>query len=725
MNGRARGAVSGWQAIVLIAAVAVVVAAPCAAFAGSTGGMTGSIVDSSTGGPLVGAEVVIAPYLPEYSGYGATLPPQFTDENGHYGFSEIATGSYMVYVDTLADTHQPTYCPGTPNSALLQRVEVSADTTSEVATFGLRPYAHIDGHVERKLTGDPVSGIGVTAFTQVSPGMWAAFDSASTDASGNYSLRHALAGSYHLGFHDDSGIYCDAMYPGISENALQAWEGTTVTVASDGTTLTVGDMPVVKLGRITVNATDFQTGNPVAWFATTSLRMAGATEWNSTWEQVLLEYVGTTFVTCPPGDYRVRADALGGGYMNVYYGGTTFFENATILPVTDGEVYDLTIPVFTPSTVSGRVTSSESATGIANAHVDVFALQGGEWLSAGIGTTADSTGTWSLPTGPGVYRFRFSDPAGLLPPSYFTGGLASADASDVAVGIETAVTGVDQALYPDDAAPVTMSTVSPPAAASDWSSATAVYVSLSATDQAGGWGVDSTWFSVGSELPTATYVSPVTVTADGATTVWFGSIDRGGNREQALTTTVYLDHTAPTLTRSVKPVAGSATVSLAASDPHSGVAAIQCRVDGGAETAYSASLRLWPGTHKVVYYAVDRAGNRSPTITYALTVLKAAPRLTTPVLSPAKPTHGKSFTISGRITTSDSTNKAVVFAIERKVNGKWKPYTKVLAVLLAGKTSYSAKRALSKTGSYRVSSSHAADSRHLSGVSPWRTFSVK
>ena len=96
--------------------------------------------------------------------------------------------------------------------------------------------------------------------------------------------------------------------------------------------------------------------------------------------------------------------------------------------------------------------------------------------------------------------------------------------------------------------------------------------------------------------------------------------------------------------------------------------------------------------------------------------------LGTPSLKPSKPTHGKSFKISGTISPKHSAKCTVKLCIYKK--GSSKVYKSVIVSLQARATSYSASVKLSAKGSYYVKAYHA-DAEHAGAYSAPRYFSVK
>jgi len=105
--------------------------------------------------------------------------------------------------------------------------------------------------------------------------------------------------------------------------------------------------------------------------------------------------------------------------------------------------------------------------------------------------------------------------------------------------------------------------------------------------------------------------------------------------------------------------------------------------------------------------------------------VQAAPSLSTPTLKPTKPTHNKTFTISGRIGSADLASGRITLTIKKKSGKVYKKYSTVKATLAAGALTYSVKVKITKAGSYEVQASHVADTWHVAGVSLWKTFTVK
>lgn len=207
--------------------------------------------------------------------------------------------------------------------------------------------------------------------------------------------------------------------------------------------------------------------------------------------------------------------------------------------------------------------------------------------------------------------------------------------------------------------PVTTPLMSPAMNPSGWYTHS-VQVTLNATDGLGS-GVASTYYSLDNAActPAATasclpYTFPFTVTAAGAHTLRYFSIDNVGLVETEKSLAFKIDATAPvtTIARNPQPVAGwtstPETLTLSATDSGSGVANIYYGVDNPACTYLTPTNCLvytvpvvvrTTGQHKFTYFSTDKAGNTDPGAIVAVNVDLTAP-VTTAAVSPSPNLYG-------------------------------------------------------------------------------------
>ncbi|KUM70275.1 OmpL47-type beta-barrel domain-containing protein [Streptomyces griseorubiginosus] len=169
-------------------------------------------------------------------------------------------------------------------------------------------------------------------------------------------------------------------------------------------------------------------------------------------------------------------------------------------------------------------------------------------------------------------------------------------------------------------------------------------VALTATDEAGGSGVDRIEYAIGDTGAWQPYTAPVVVDQVGDHKVRYRAVDKAGNvsAEQSAAFTVVpppSDDTVPPDTSAT--VSGEknpdgtyidmATVTVSASDTGSGVNTIEYAVNSGTWQSYTMPVMVHQvGSHTVRYRATDKAGNVAAEKSVAFTVVAAAPQDTVP-----------------------------------------------------------------------------------------------
>ena len=139
-----------------------------------------------------------------------------------------------------------------------------------------------------------------------------------------------------------------------------------------------------------------------------------------------------------------------------------------------------------------------------------------------------------------------------------------------------------------------------------------VAISFTASDNAGGSGVAATYYSLDDSPPSLLVTSPVTISAEGTTTLKYLSVDNAGNRESVQTKSVRVDNVAPVSSAIVQPIYyGAVHIDLTAMDARSGVRETWWRVNEGAWTKSSSvdTTAGQLGGFGLDWYSVDNAGN--------------------------------------------------------------------------------------------------------------------
>jgi hypothetical protein len=183
-----------------------------------------------------------------------------------------------------------------------------------------------------------------------------------------------------------------------------------------------------------------------------------------------------------------------------------------------------------------------------------------------------------------------------------------------------------------------------------------------------------------------TYTGPVKLSDDGAFAINYYSVDNASNDEERGDLEVFVDRTPPAITHTLvgNPAANGAfpapvTVIITASDPTSGLASIEYKLDNGNWSPYSEALVISDeGNHTLRYRATDIAGNRA---TSAVTniVLDLTPPTVTIALTGLQHSGWYNSTATVTVTASDGENAVgqVQVSLDR---GPWMNYTAAIKI---------------------------------------------
>jgi hypothetical protein len=215
-----------------------------------------------------------------------------------------------------------------------------------------------------------------------------------------------------------------------------------------------------------------------------------------------------------------------------------------------------------------------------------------------------------------------------------------------------------------------------------------VQVSLSATDNSGGSGVATTYYTTDGSDPTTSstataYAAPFTVSQP--VTVKFYSVDNAGNAEAVNSQSIVVqvpDTTPPTSSITCNSAACSAgwyktspvTVALTATDNlgGSGVAAIYYTIDGSTPTnsspVYTGSFTV-SATTSVQFFSVDNAGNAEAVNSQTIQIDTVAPITLITCNATACSTGSYATSVTVALTPTDNTGGSGVAATYYTTNG--------------------------------------------------------
>jgi len=203
----------------------------------TTGGISGTVTDTNNGLAISGATVTLS---------GGGTGTATTDASGNYSFSNLAPAGYTVTA-SLA-----TYTPGAGSS---KAVTVTAGNTASGNLTLTSTLGSITGHVTDATSHAAINGATVTITSGGS-------GSATTDASGAYTISGLTAGSYSLSASKSgyvsgtaSGVSVTAGHATTSDFALTA-------VVTQSTSFLFGSQPIAGPGG---DGDGFQTFSGSWW----------------------------------------------------------------------------------------------------------------------------------------------------------------------------------------------------------------------------------------------------------------------------------------------------------------------------------------------------------------------------------------------------------------------------------------------------------------------------
>jgi hypothetical protein len=257
-----------------------------------------------------------------------------------------------------------------------------------------------------------------------------------------------------------------------------------------------------------------------------------------------------------------------------------------------------------------------------------------------------------------------------------------------------------------------------------WTNAN-VSFSLSSSDNSGGSGVKAVYYAVGGSQ--STYSGPVSVSAEGVTTVTYWATDNASNTEGAKSATIRIDKTAPaTRDDHVATYAGSATIHLSATDARSGVAHTYYTLNGLPQTEGSTVDVGGANAYTLVYWSVDAAGNTEAHHAIKFTIVTPPVSGGTPSTpqTPSSVRHGASFTTYGYLIRHTSGTYPVTLQFYRYQSGHWvlRKSTSAKASNVLTFSKYSDSTSVPYSGKWRVRARHKLGTKYL--YSGWRALTA-
>ncbi len=217
------------------------------------GAISGTVTDAATGFPLVTADVEV---LDES---GSRVAFSFADGSGFYQAGGLPPGNYFVRAferDHLPEVFDNLPCGPGCDPTIGTLVPVSLGSTTPDIDFALERLGAITGIVTHAVTGQPISGIDVTIYTDLGP-----VDFDTTGVAGTYFVDGLLPGTYTAlasNFQYVNELYDDMPCEGDCDPAT----GTPIAVSLNTITGDV-DFTLDRKGKVSGRITHAVTGQPL------------------------------------------------------------------------------------------------------------------------------------------------------------------------------------------------------------------------------------------------------------------------------------------------------------------------------------------------------------------------------------------------------------------------------------------------------------------------------
>ena len=372
----------------------------------SQGGSIAGSVFNSSASPVSGICVSAQSAAGGFSGAPSSV-------NGQFTLTGIPAGTYRVeYYDCGAGAYSTAYYNSASPYGVYSwnqgsEVVVNAGQTSMLGAITLVEGASISGNVTDSTSLHSIAGICVTA--QSNSG---SFESAPTDASGNYTINGLPTGTFTLVFSDCSGLanYATSFYVSssnpVSPGTSDYTSATPVSVTS-GVSLTGYNLALSRGGSITGTITAASGGAPLQNICVSAQSNASGFGGNRT-----DSHGNFTISGLPAGNYVLQFfDCNDSGYATQYYSstsanGTSPYSNATPVAVTtSATTTGIDAQLSLGGSIAGKVTQTDGTTPISG--ICVFADSGS---SGFVGESTGNDGTYQITGLPaGNYKVEFYD----------------------------------------------------------------------------------------------------------------------------------------------------------------------------------------------------------------------------------------------------------------------------------------------------------------------------
>jgi len=303
------------------------------------GQIAGRVTAADTNLPLDDVSIDV------YNSNGSYVGFASTDAVGVYTTTALVSGGYRLEFDPYSSSadYIVEYYNDKPDLNTADAINVTAPNVVGGIDAALARGGQITGQVTAGDTNAPLHYVFIDAYINTGAS-WRYITSASTDASGNYTLKGLKTGSYYLLFDPYSGASADYISEYYNDKASLA-AADAVNVTAPGATSGINAV-LARGGKITGRVTSEETGTPLEDVYVRAYNTPGS--WVAS--DFTDEMGNYTLSGLPSGDYRVRFS-----YTTSRVDGCSVIYDSVSEYYNDKPSYDLAdvIAVTAPGTVSG------------------------------------------------------------------------------------------------------------------------------------------------------------------------------------------------------------------------------------------------------------------------------------------------------------------------------------------------------------------------------------
>jgi uncharacterized repeat protein (TIGR02543 family) len=352
----------------------------------------------------------------------------YTSSNGNYTIPNLPTGSYKVEFSATSDGYLGQWYSNRPTMETADSVIVVSQNTSTNINAVLQSGGQIAGRVTNG-SGGGIANVWVSVYDSA---VTTELSGTHTDASGNYTIRRLQTGSYKVKFNAVNAGYPDPQwYNNKSDSASADAISVTAPNTVSGKNAVFADNLSIS-GRVT-NSGGIGIQN-VLVYAIDSV--SGSSKGSAQ--------------TTASGDYTIGN--LSAGSYNVQFVGNTgdystqWYTNNPIVLTPSVPATGISMALTPGGSISGRVLSASTGTGIPNVKVQAY-VGGGVFLTE-VATTS-STGSYTIQgLASGSYKIRFYGAPVGHENKYYSNDNMLWEGDPVSVTSPLATTGVNASLQP-------------------------------------------------------------------------------------------------------------------------------------------------------------------------------------------------------------------------------------------------------------------------------------